>query len=82
MAQKKMSAADFKMKIRVLIQSLKSNILISISIQMDWTFRRAASAIEEQLRSKASMVAQGGRKFNREAEPIIPPSQKKGPKKA
>ena len=57
------SAADVKMEIPVLVQSLKSSILGSTSFQMSKTFWGVVSAAVEQSRRKANMVAQGGGKF-------------------
>ena len=58
-----MSAADVKMEIPVLLQSLKSSILSSTSFQMGKTFWGVVSAGVEQSRGKANMVAQGDGKF-------------------
>ena len=44
----KLSAADVKMEIPVLVQSLKSSILSSTSFQMGKTFWGVASAAVEQ----------------------------------
>ena len=55
------NAADVKMKIPVLVRSLKSSILSSTSGKK--TFWGVVSAAVEQSRRKANMVAQGDRKF-------------------
>ena len=59
----KLSAADVKMEIPVLVRSLKSSILSSTSFQMDKTVWGVVSAAVEQSRRKANMVAQGDDKF-------------------
>ena len=58
-----MSAADVKMKIPVLVGSLRSGILSSTSFQMGKTFWGVVSAAVEQSRRKVNMVAQGDGKF-------------------
>ena len=50
-------AADVKMKIPVLMKSLKSSILSSTSFQLDNIFWGVGRATVEQLRCKASVVA-------------------------
>ena len=57
------SAADLKMEIPVLMQSLKSSILNSTSFQMGKTFCGVVSAAAEQPRRKANMDAKGDGKF-------------------
>ena len=57
------SAADVKMEIPVLVQSLKSSILSSTSFQMVKNFWGVVSAAVEKSRRKANMVAQGDGKF-------------------
>ena len=71
------SPADVKMEIPVIILSLKSSIMRSTSFQMDKTFWGVGSAAVEQSRSKAIMAAQGDGKFGPEADPSIPPNQKR-----
>ena len=71
-----LSAADVKMEIPVLKQSLTSSILSSSSFQMGKTFWGVVSAAVEQSRRKANMVAQGNGTAL-EADPKIPPDQKK-----
>ena len=58
-----MSAGDVKMEIPVPVRSLKSSILRSTSFQMGKTFWGAVSAVVEQSKRKANMVAQGDGKF-------------------
>ena len=58
-----MSAADVKVEIPVLIQSLKSSSLSSTSFLLKETFWGAESAAVEQPRSKANMATQGDGKF-------------------
>ena len=72
-----MSAAQIKMEIPVLVQSLKSSILSSTSLQMNKTFCGVASAAVEQTWRKANMVAWGARNSALEADPRIPPNQKR-----
>ena len=57
------SAADFKMEIPVLVQSLKSSILSSTSFQIGKTFWGVVSAAVQQSRRQANMVAQGDGKY-------------------
>ena len=61
---KEVLAADVKMEIPVLVRTLKSSILSSTSFQMGKTVWRVVSAVVEQSRRKANMVAQGGGKFD------------------
>ena len=70
------SPLDVKMEITVLIQSLKSSILRSASLQKESIFWGVVSAAVEQSRCKANMVAQGDGKFGPEADPRTPPNQK------
>ena len=56
-------SADVKMKIPVLVRSLKSSILSSTSFQMGKTFWLVGSASVEPSRRKANMDAQGDAKF-------------------
>ena len=58
-----MSAADVKIEIPVLVQSLKSSIFSSTSFRMERTFWGERGAAVEQSRCKANMVAQGDGKF-------------------
>ena len=57
------SAADVKMEIPVLVQSLKSSILSSTGLQVGKTFWGVVSAAVEQYRCKANMIVQGDGKF-------------------
>ena len=57
------AAADVKMEIPVLLQSLKSSILSSTSLQMDKTFWWEVNAAVEQSRRKANMDALEDGKF-------------------
>ena len=57
------SAADVKLEMPVLVQSLKSSILSSTSFQMGKTFWGVVSAAVVKSRRKANMVAQGDGKF-------------------
>ena len=57
------SAADVKMEITVLRQSLKSSILSSTSFQLDKTFWEEVIASVERSRRKAYVVAQGDGKL-------------------
>ena len=59
-----LSAADVKMEIPVLVQSLRSCILISTSFKMDDTFCKVVSASIEQSRRTVNMVSQGNGKFS------------------
>ena len=66
------------MELPVLVWSLKSSILSSTIFQMGKTFWCVMSAAVEQSRCKANVVARGDGKFNPfEADPRVPPSQKK-----
>ena len=76
-APQKRHRITFLWLIPPLVWSLKSSNLSSISFQMGKTFWGLASAAVEQSRRKASMVAQGDGKFGIEADPRIPPNQKK-----
>ena len=58
------AAADVKMEIPVLVQSLKSSILSSTSFQKGTAFWGVVRAAVEQSRHKANMVAQGDGKFD------------------
>ena len=58
-----LSAADVKMEIPVLVQSLTSRILSSTSFQMGETLWGVGSAAVEQSKRKANMVAQEIGKF-------------------
>ena len=57
------SAADVKMEIPVLVQSLKSSILSSTSFKIGLTLWGVGSAAVEQSSCTANMVAQGDGKF-------------------
>ena len=54
-----MPAADVKMEIPVLIQSLNLSILSSTSFQVDETFKGVASAAVEQPRCEVNWLAKG-----------------------
>ena len=71
--KKSKSAADVKMEIPVLVQSLKSSILSSTNFQKNKTFWSVVSAAAEQSRCKANMVA--GRTRNM-AQRLTPESHK------
>lgn len=71
----KVSAADVKMVILLLVRSLKSSILSSTSFQLDDTFWEFVSAAAERSRWEANMVALGQGKFGPKADPKIPPSK-------
>ena len=73
----KLSAADVKMEIPVLVRSLKSSIFCSTSLQMGKTFWGVVSAAVEQSRRKANMVAQGDGKFGPWGWPQDPSKPKK-----
>ena len=58
------SAANVRMELPVLVQSLKSSILSSTSLQMDTFLRSGECCCKEQSRrNKANMVAWGDEKF-------------------
>ena len=67
-----MSAADVKMEIPVLVQSLKMIILSSTSSQLDDSFLGEVNAAVEQSRHKA--MERGNSAFD--AYPRIPPNRK------
>ena len=57
------SAADVKMEIPVIVQSVKSSTLSSTNLQMGKAFWGVLSAAVEQSKRRANMVAQGNGKF-------------------
>ena len=72
------SAADVKMVIPVLVQSLKSSILSSTSFQMGKTFWVVVSAaVESNLGVKPTWLLRETGNSALEADPRIPPNQKK-----
>ena len=72
-----LSAGDVKMEIPVFVWSLKSSILRSTSIQIGKTFWGVVStAVVEQSRREANMVAQGDGKFCRWGWPQDPSEPK------
>ena len=77
-----LSAADVKIAISVLIQSLKSSILGSTNFQMDKTFWGVVSTAVEQSRCKAYMVAQGDDGKFGPLDPRIPTNKKNGERKS
>ena len=71
-----MSAADVKMKIPVLVWSLKSSILSSTSLlQVDKTLWGVVSAVVKQSRCKANIIARGDGKFGPWGWPQYPSKQ-------
>ena len=64
------------MEIPVLVRSLKSSILSSTSFQMGKTFWGVVSAVVEQSRRKARMVARGDGKLGPRGWPQYPSKQK------
>ena len=67
-----LSAADVKMEIPVLVQSLKSSITSSTSLQMGKTFWGVVSASVEQSRRKVNTLLGETGNFALEADPRIP----------
>ena len=68
----RLSAAEVKKEMPVLLRSLKSSILSSTSSQMDDIFWGEVSAAVEHSRRKVNMVAQGDGKFGPGGWPQIP----------
>ena len=65
------------METPVIVQSLKSSILSSTSLQMDETFLGVVSAAVEQSSCRANTIARGDWKFGPWIWPRIPPNKKK-----
>ena len=77
----KSTAADVKMVIPVLVRSLKSSILSSTSFQMGKTFWVVVSAaVESNLGVKPTWLLRETGNSALEADPRIPPNQKKNTK--